>query len=300
MSASAESTTLRRLHAERGVLVGDGAYGTQLQAAGLEAGGCGELWNVEQPDRVAAIHRAYAEAGAAFLTTNTFGGTRPRLELNGLGDRVYELNRAGAEIARGVAADFPGVLVAGNIGPSGELIEPLGVLSAADATVMFAEQAQGLADGGADFFLIETMSDMTEVEAAVAGARSAAPQLEVVATLSFDTNLHTMMGVSPEAAFTRLAELGVAGAGGNCGRGPDDMENIMGQIAGARADGPLLVAQSNAGMPHLVGDTFAYDVDPAAMAEHARRLRAMGVDVIGGCCGSTPAHIAAMTATLAG
>jgi 5-methyltetrahydrofolate--homocysteine methyltransferase len=125
-----------------------------------------------------------------------------------------------------------------------------------------------------------------------------APDLEIVATMSFDTNLHTMMGVSPADAVRRIANLGIAGAGGNCGRGPDEMETIMTQMAEDRPDGPLLVAQSNAGLPHLHGDHFVYDVDPDAMALHAQRLRELGVDVIGGCCGSTPRHVAAMVTAL--
>lgn len=295
---SVVTSSLRELRTSRGVVIGDGAYGTALQDAGLGAGECGELWNLEAPEKVEAIHRGYAEAGCMFLTTNTFGGTAPRLAMHGLDGKVAEINRAGAEIARKVADDFPGVLVAGNIGPSGELIAPLGLLSGDEATDIFADQAAALAAGGADFFLIETMSDMSEVEAAIAGAQRAAPDLEIIATMSFDTNLHTMMGVSPAAAISRIADLGIAGAGGNCGRGPEEMEAIMTEMATGRPDGPLLVAQSNAGLPHLHGDSFVYDVEPDQMADHARRLRDMGVDVIGGCCGSTPRHVAAMVTAL--
>ncbi len=296
----ASSSSLRDLVTERGVLVGDGAYGTALQDAGLPAGEAGELWNLEQVAEVEQIHRGYAAAGGMFLTTNTFGGTRPRLAMNGLDDQVREINRAAAQIARRVADEFPGVLVAGNIGPTGELIEPLGVMSVDEATEVFAEQAAALAEGGADFILIETMSDMSEMEAAIAGSQRGAPGLEIMATMSFDTNLHTMMGVSPAQAFARMAELGVAGAGANCGRGPDEMEAIITMIAEDRPDGPLLIAQSNAGLPHMHGDTFVYDVDPEGMAVHARRLRELGVDVIGGCCGSTPAHVAAIADALEG
>ena len=192
-------SSLRELIADRGIAIGDGAYGTRLQQAGLEAGECGERWNLDQPERVERIHRAYAEAGASFLTTNTFGGTAPRLAMHGLDDQVFEVNRSGAAIARMVADEHPGVLVAGNIGPSGELIEPLGVMTVDEARALFAEQARGLAEGGADFILIETMSDMSETTAAIEGAREGAPGLEIVATMSFDTNLHTMMGVSPAA-----------------------------------------------------------------------------------------------------
>jgi methionine synthase I (cobalamin-dependent) len=289
--------TLRSLLTERGFALADGAMGTMLQDAGLEPGDAGERWNLDQPERIAEIHRAYAAAGSRILTTNTFGGSGARLAMHGLDSQVHELNRAAARIAADVAADA-GALVAGDIGPSGELIEPLGVLSAADARAMFAEQAAGLAEGGADFFLIETMSDLAEVEAAVLGAGDAAPGLEIGATMSFDTNRRTMMGVTPAEAVTRLAELGVTAAGANCGRGPEDMEAVAAGMSEARPEGLMLIAQSNAGMPHLYGDRFEYDVDPAQMAAHVTRLRELGVDILGACCGSTPAHIAAIAAAL--
>jgi 5-methyltetrahydrofolate--homocysteine methyltransferase len=297
MSVAARSA-LRELVTSRGFALADGAMGTMLQTAGLEAGEAGEIWNVERPTAIEAIHRSYAEAGCQILTTNTFGGTSARLAMNALAERAFEINRAGAAVARIVADEF-GILVAGDIGPCGELIEPLGVLSVADARAMFAEQAAALAEGGADFFLIETMSDLSEVEAAVLGARDAAPELEIAATMSFDTNLRTMMGVTPAAAATRLAELGVTAAGGNCGRGPDDMRTVATEMAQARPEGLLLIAQSNAGMPHLHGDTFEYDVGPQELAEHVLELRGLGIDVLGGCCGSTPEHIAAVAAALA-
>jgi 5-methyltetrahydrofolate--homocysteine methyltransferase len=279
-------------------VLADGAMGTMLQDAGLEDGGPGELWNVERPEAIAAIHRDYAEAGARLITTNTFGGTRPRLDLHGLGDRVAELSTAGAAIARAIA-DEHGAIVAGNVGPTGELLEPLGTLSAEAAQDVFAEQIGALVAGGADVILIETMSDLGEVTAAVAAARAVAPGVEVVATLSFDTNLHTMMGVSPAAAVAALEALGVAGAGANCGRGPGEIEAAMRSMAAARSNGVALVAQSNAGLPRLVGDAFRYDGTPAVMAAYARQMRELGVDVIGACCGSTPAHVAAMAAALA-
>ena len=273
----------------------DGGMGTLLQDRGLEGGVPGELWNVENPDAVSAAHREYAEAGATVLTTNTFGGTRPRLDLHGLGDRVHELNVAAARLAREVA-DEHGLLVAGDLGPTGELMDPLGTLTEADAQALFAEQLAGLVDGGIDLVLIETMSDLSEVRAAVAAAAQAAPGLPVVVTLSFDTNLRTMMGVAPATAVREIGALGVAGVGANCGRGPEEMEQIMAAMAAERPEGLLLVAQSNAGLPHVVGDHFEYDASPADMAAHAARLRELGVDLIGACCGSTPAHLAAMRA----
>jgi 5-methyltetrahydrofolate--homocysteine methyltransferase len=271
----------------------DGAMGTMLQQLGLDDGGSGELWNVARPADVASVHEAYLRAGAKVITTNTFGGTRPRLAMHGLAERVEELNRAGAQVARAAAEPF-GALVAGGLGPTGELLEPLGTLTAEQATGLFAEQLRGLVAGGIDLVLIETMSDLAEVEAAVRAAKLVAPGVPVVATLSFDTHLRTMMGVTPSAAVLALGALGVAAVGANCGRGPGEMETVIAQMNQARPDGLLLIAQSNAGLPQLVGDRFEYDAPPAAMGEHARRLRAVGADLIGACCGSTPEHVQAM------
>ena len=294
-------TTLNRL----AVLLGtgtptllDGGMGTLLQDHGLADGGAGELWNVDRPDVIKQLHEAYARAGARVLTTNTFGGTRPRLQMQGLEDRVHELSEAGAELARSVA-DAHGVLVAGNLGPTGELMAPLGTMDADVAEGYFAEQLSGLEDGGIDLVLIETMSDLAEVEAAVAASRTVCPGAPVVATLSFDTNLRTMMGVRPADAVRHLATLGVEAVGANCGRGPADMAAIAAQMIEARPQGLLLVAQSNAGLPHVVGDHFEYDASPAEMGQHAAALRDLGIDLIGACCGSTPAHLAAMREALA-
>jgi len=275
----------------------DGGMGTLLQDRGLTDGGAGELWNVERPDVVRESHEAYARAGARLLTTNTFGGTRPRLAMHGLEDRVHELNRAAASIARSVA-DEHGVLVAGDLGPTGELMAPLGTMDAEAARELFAEQLRGLRDGGIDVVLIETMSDLAEVLAAVEAARAVVPDAPVIATLSFDTNLRTMMGVRPADAVAALADAGVDAVGANCGRGPAEMEQIAAQLAQARPDGLLLVAQSNAGLPQVVGDHFEYDASPGDLAQHARALDELGIDLIGGCCGSTPEHIAAIHAAL--
>ncbi len=281
-----------------GPLLLDGGMGTLLQDRGLDDGGCGELWNVERPDEVRRCHEDYARAGARILTTNTFGGTRPRLDMHGLGDRVHELNRAGAQLARSVA-DAHGALVAGGLGPTGELLEPLGAMSRDEARALFAEQLTGLRDGGIDLVLVETMSDLAEAEAAVAAAREVVPNLPVVATMSFDTNLRTMMGVRPADAVVALAAAGADAVGANCGRGPEEMEAIAAQMAQGRPEGLLLVAQSNAGLPQVVGDGFSYDCSPAELAQHARALRELGVDLVGACCGSTPAHLAAMREALA-
>ncbi len=284
------------LRAQRPALF-DGAMGTLLQDAGLEDGAPGELWNLENPDAVRQAHAAYADAGARLLTTNTFGGTRPRLEMHGLGERVGEVNRTAAQIARSVA-DERGLLVAGDLGPTGELLAPLGTMTPEDAQALFAEQLTGLVEGGIDLVLVETLSDLGEAEAALAAARQVAPDLPVVVTMSFDTNLRTMMGVRPADAVTQLAAAGADAVGANCGRGPEEMEVIAAEMVRARTGDLLLIAQSNAGLPQVVGDHFEYDATPADLAAHASRLVELGVDLIGGCCGSTPEHIAAMEAAL--
>jgi len=281
----------------RGPILFDGAMGTLLQERGLNDGGSGELWNVDRPEVIRQINDEYAAAGSTFLTTNTFGGTKPRLSMHGLADRVAELSRAAAAIASEVARGHD-TLVAGDLGPTGELLAPMGTMEEGDAQAFFEEQLGGLVEGGIDVVLIETMSDLAEVEAAVSAASAIAPGLPVIATLSFDTNLHTMMGVSPEMAVKTLADVAVDAVGANCGRGPSEMEAIMAQMAAARPDGLLLIAQSNAGLPQLVGDRFEYDTPPEEMAAHAIRLRDLGVDLIGACCGSTPQHLAAMHAAL--
>ena len=284
------------LRADRPVLL-DGGMGTLLQDSGLEDGAPGELWNLENPDAVRAAHAAYAEAGARLLTTNTFGGTRPRLDLHGLGDRVGEVNRTAAQLARSVA-DERGLLVAGDLGPTGELLAPLGTLTSEEAQALFAEQLTALVEGGIDLVLVETLSDLGEADAALAAAREVAPGLPVAVTMSFDTNLRTMMGVRPGDAVAHLAAAGADAAGANCGRGPAEMEIIAAEMAQARTDDILLVAQSNAGLPQVVGDHFEYDATAADMASHASRLAELGIDLVGGCCGSTPAHVAAMGASL--
>lgn len=289
---------LRKLLGTDGPVLVDGGMGTLLQDRGLEDGGAGELWNADRPEVIRAAHVAYAEAGARVLTTNTFGGTTPRLRMHGLEDRLHELNSAAARIAAEVAREY-GAFVAGDLGPTGELMAPLGDMEPEQAQALFAEQLRALADGGIDLVLIETMSDLAEARAAIAAAKEVVPELPIVVTLSFDTNLRTMMGVRPEDAVRELAAVGADAVGANCGRGPAEMRTIAAQLAGARPDDLLLVAQSNAGLPQVVGDHFEYDATAADMAAHAVELRNAGIDLIGACCGSTPAHIEAMRAALA-
>ena len=276
------------------IRVADGAMGTTLQTRGLDDGGAPELWNVEKSDVVRAVFEEYVQAGSQLLTTNTFGGSRPRLQMHGLEDRVYELNKAAAQIARSVADTQQGVYVMGDIGPSGDLMEPMGIMTHDSAKELFAEQIKGLVDGGVDAILIETMSDLGEVEAAIAAAKQEAPGLPIFATLSFDTNLHTMMGVSPAQAVVALTDLGADVVGANCGRGFEEMKTIAEQMIAARPEGAILIMQTNAGLPELVGGDFVYNGTPEAMGALTQGLKDSGVDVVGACCGSTAAHIAAI------
>ena len=283
---------------EKGILISDGAMGTMLQGKGLTDGGAPELWNVENPTAIEEVLEEYAAAGANLITTNTFGGTRGRLQMHGLEDRLFELNKAGAEIARKVADRHPGCFVMGDVGPSGELMEPMGTMTVDEAKALFADQIKALVAGGVDAILIETMSDLQEVEAAVKAAKEVAPELPVIVTFSFDTNLRTMMGVKPSVAVTTLASEGVRIIGANCGRGVDEMRVIAKELTDARPDGVYIITQSNAGLPKLVGGDFIYDGTPEEMAKYAQDMKALGVNVIGSCCGSSPAHTKAMAATL--
>ncbi len=274
--------------------------GTMLQAAGLTTGGAPEEWNVNRPEVVKGIYRSYVDAGSQVITTNTFGGTRFRLGRENLEAHVHEFNLAGAKLAREVAdaADHE-VLVAGDIGPSGEIMAPLGILTPEDARSAFAEQAAALAEGGVDFFLIETMSALDEVEAAIEGIRSAS-SLPIAATMTFDTRFRTMMGVKPVQALEALHGWGIRVIGANCGNGPDEIERVIGEMAAVKPADVYLIAQSNAGLPKYLDKKISYDGTPEVMAGYALKMKALGISYIGACCGSTPAHIAAMREALAG
>ena len=282
------------------LVLGDGAMGTMLQAAGLTTGGAPEEWNVTRPEALTAIYQGYVDAGSQIITTNSFGGTRFRLGRENLEAHVHEFNLAAAKSARAVAdaADHE-VLVAGDIGPSGEIMAPLGILTPEDAQAAFAEQAAALAEGGADFFLIETVSALDEVEAAIAGIRSAS-SLPIAATMTFDTRFRTMMGVKPVQALEALYGWGVRVIGANCGNGPDEIERVVGEMAAVKPADVYLIAQSNAGLPKYEQKKIHYDGTPEVMAGYALKMKALGVSYIGACCGSTPAHIAAMRDALRG
>jgi len=277
-------------------VLGDGAMGTMLYAAGLVTGGSPEEWNASHPDMVRGIYRDYVAAGAQVLTANSFGGNRYRLAREGLQDRAREINLAAVRLAGEVAgaADHP-VLVAGSMGPTGEIFAPLGKLDPHDAEAAYAEQAAVLAEGGADFILVETMSALEEVEAAVSGARSAT-ELPIAVTMTFDTHFRTMMGVKPAQAVKALHAMGVRVIGANCGNGPGEIERVIGEMAAVRPDDVFLAAQPNAGLPKVdaASGQMRYDGTPEVMAAYAVKMRDMGVRYIGACCGSTPAHIRAM------
>lgn len=279
-------------------LIGDGAMGTLLQNSGLTDGGAPELWNVEKPEVIEEIFQNYAKAGANFLTTNSFGGTRPRLQMHGLEDRLTELNKAASEIAKRVAVNFDDVFVMGDIGPSGELMEPMGTLTVESAKELFSEQINALLAGGADGILIETMSDLSEVQAAVSAVQEINSDIPIIVMLSFDTNLRTMMGVKPAQAVTEISKMGVKIIGANCGRGTDEIRTIAKELSDNRIDGVYLITQSNAGLPKLVGSDFIYDGTPEEMASYAKDMRDLGINIIGACCGSTPEHIKAINVAL--
>ncbi len=286
---------LDRLLRERGVLLADGGMGTGLFARGLTSGDSPELWNVERPDRVAGVHRSFVEAGSDVVLTNSFGGNRFRLKLHGAENRVGELNRAAARVARSAASDGARtVLVAGSMGPTGEILAPLGSLGAAEATEAFAEQALALAEGGVDLLWIETMSAGEELTAAVAGAMRTG--LPIVTTMSFDTNGRTMMGTTPEAAVDLFhglpAKPGAYGA--NCGVGPAQLLVTVLAMAGRRAGDEVIVAKGNCGVPVFREGQIHYSGTPEVMAAYARLARDAGARIIGGCCGTGPEHLAAM------
>ncbi|HEY2144435.1 MAG TPA: betaine--homocysteine S-methyltransferase [Steroidobacteraceae bacterium] len=288
---------LTSLLAERPWLLADGAMGSNLFERGLTSGDAPELWNSEYPERIAQLQRAFVEAGADIILTNTFGGTRYRLKLHKAEDRVVELNEKAARIAR-TEADRAGrvVLVGGSIGPTGEILEPLGPLGLDAARKAFAEQAAALARGGADMIWIETMSSIEETEAAVAGARSTG--LPIVATLSFDTNGRTMMGITP----FELAELHrrhqLAACGSNCGTGPAELVACIVNLAIASDPTAILVAKANCGIPQFVDGAIRFNGTQELMAEYARLSLDSGARIIGGCCGTTPAHLRVMRQAL--
>jgi 5-methyltetrahydrofolate--homocysteine methyltransferase len=278
----------------RGTLVGDGAMGSRLFEAGLAAGVCAELWNIERPEVVEGIHRSYLEAGADFVLTNTFGGNPITLGQHGLEADTELLNRAGVAVAR--RAVGPGGLVLGDIGSCGKLLEPFGDLSADEARAAFARQARVLVEAGADAVICETFESSAELRAALEGAAEVAGGTPLVASMKLGREpsgrYRTMMGEGPGHLIDVAHATGCSVVGVNCGEGIEAFVDLLAELKGL-TDLPLMV-QPNAGAPALVDGLTVYAETPEFFAEHVPRLIAAGARIIGGCCGTTPAHIRAI------
>jgi 5-methyltetrahydrofolate--homocysteine methyltransferase len=288
---------LDKLLSELDVILLDGAMGTMLIGQGLKPGTPPELWNVEFPGNIQSVHRAYIEAGSRIILTNSFGGNRMRLSKHNLEDRVVELNHVAAQNARREADVSDHIIaVAGSIGPTGELMRPYGKLEYEEAKAAFAEQAKALEDGGVDLLWIETMSDLNEAEAAVDGAQSVS-KLPLVITMSFEAKGRTMMGVSTAQVLEVFKVKNLVAMGANCGKGPGEVETAIRSFR-TEAPGVYLVAKPNAGAPKMLNAEVVYDGTPELMAEFAEKMKGEGVKFIGACCGSTPAHIRAMSKAL--
>ncbi|MCE2516505.1 MAG: betaine--homocysteine S-methyltransferase [Alphaproteobacteria bacterium] len=280
---------------EKSCLLADGATGTNYFNLGLETGYPPELWNVEEPDHVLGLHRDFLAAGSDLILTNSFGGTGYRLKLHQAEDRVAELNTAAARLARTAVdahqqATGQRAVVAGSMGPSGELFEPLGALTHADAVAAFTAQAEALAEGGVDLLWIETISAFEEVDAAYEAAASTG--LPVAATMTFDTAGKSMMGVDPAAYAGHVGGKGAVALGANCGVGPSELMHSMMAMRGQTK--AALVAKGNCGIPEYRDGKIHYHGSPELMASYAVLARDAGVAIIGGCCGTTPDHIRAM------
>jgi 5-methyltetrahydrofolate--homocysteine methyltransferase len=276
-------------------ILGDGAMGTELQRAGLEPGTCGELWTLDKPDRIEAIHRAYIQAGSQAIITCSFGANRWVLGRYGLADKVEAVNRAAASIARRSAA--AGVTVLGDIGPFGGFLRPLGEVEVEEVAEAFEQQALTLLAAGADGIIIETMSALEEIVAAVGAARRAGARF-VIASMAFErrgrSGLRTMMGIAPGEAAKAVVDAGADIVGANCGTslGPSDLVQITATFKQA-VDRPVII-QPNAGQPELVDGRAVYRMSPEEFASLIEGVVAAGASVVGGCCGTTPAHIAAV------
>ena len=295
-SLASMRSPLADLLAERGVLLADGATGTNYFAAGLQSGDPPEFWTIDRPDDVVDLHQRFVDAGADIILTNTFGCNANRLKLHRAEHRVHELAAAAAALARTVADRAPrAVVVAGSVGPTGELFEPLGALTHVGAVASFREQIRGLRDGGADVVWIETMSAPEEFRAAAEA--SIAEGMPYTVTCSFDTAGRTMMGMMPGVLGGLLADMPVppVAIGANCGVGASDtLVSVLAMCEGTRA----VISKANCGVPQFVGTEVVYSGSPDLMARYAHLAIDAGVRIIGGCCGTTPEHLAAMRAAI--
>jgi methionine synthase I (cobalamin-dependent) len=269
-------------------ILADGGWGTEFQKLGLEPGASPEHWNLINPEIVAQVARSYIEAGARIILTNTFGGNRFILARHGLGDRLVEINRRGAEISRSAAGE--GALVFGSMGPTGKLLQT-GEVSEEDLYDSYGLQAEALWQGGVDALLLETMIDTDEMKVAARAARERTP-LPLVLSMTFDSGkekTQTMMGVTPERAVAIMEDLGAWMVGANCGLGPEAYVRVCRKIR-AVSSKPIWV-KANAGIPQMSGAEIIYTQGPEYFGSFALQLREAGANVIGGCCGTSPAHI---------
>jgi 5-methyltetrahydrofolate--homocysteine methyltransferase len=278
------------LLSERRVLLADGATGTNYQNMGIAPGVAPEEWVFDQPDRVGELHRAFVDAGSDLVLTCSFGASPVRLADGPLAARAVELNARAAEIARSAAGNS--VLVAGSIGPTGQLVEPLGPLGHDRCVEAFAQQAAALADGGVDLLVLETFFALEEALWAVEAIRTVS-DLPLVVSFSFDQGTRTMMGLSPADVVAAFTPLGPAALGANCGRSLQDTAALVAQFTATATEIPLWV-KPNAGVPQIVGDEVVYPEDPDSFAAQVAGFAAAGAAIVGGCCGSTPEHIAAL------
>ena len=286
--------TLQQALARKPILISDGAWGTQLSTRGLGPGDCPEAWNLDRPDDIRSIAAAYVAAGSDIILTNTFGGNRLKLAKANLADRTAQINREGAKLSKQAAGDA--ALVFASIGPTGEFMQPLGLVSEDEMVACFAEQAAALAEGGADGIVIETMADLGEAKAAIAAARQVC-SLPVVACMTFERGprgFATIMGTRPEQAAQELAGAGADAVGSNCGSGIVNMIEVA-RLMRPATNLPLWI-KPNAGLPQLVGGQTVFRETPDEFAGFFPELIAAGATIAGGCCGTTPDHIRALVA----
>lgn len=288
---------------KQGIFLLDGAMGTQLIARGIEVGRCYDYLNIEQSDTIFEIHQSYFQAGSDAVITNTFGANKFALARHGLGDKVKEINTAAAKIARRAAGK--GKYVLGDIGPSGDFLKPLGSLDPVQLKDAFIAQAKALLAGGVDGFIIETETALDEATIAVEAVKSVCGELPVLASMAFDKvadGFRTMMGVDVESAVTKMVSLGVDAVGFNCGTvSLDEYVELAGKFVSAvkALDSNVLIyAEPNAGKPQLVNGRAVYKVTPKDFAAAAEKIYSAGVNIIGGCCGTGPEHIAAVSRKL--
>jgi 5-methyltetrahydrofolate--homocysteine methyltransferase len=282
---------LERLQSGK-TMVADGATGTNLHKMGLQPGIVPEDLVFDQPELILKLESAFAKAGSDILLTCTFGGTRILMKNSKYAQRITELNTRAAELAHKAASIRDGILVAGSIGPTGQLMKPYGPLTPDEALAAFTEQVQGMAAGDVDLLVIETMFAYDEADAAFKAARTVT-DLPIVVSFSYDRGVRTMMGVKPAEMIKRYKEMGATLVGANCGTSLENMEKVVQEYARAEPGFPLWI-KPNAGLPRMVDGDTVFDVTPEQMGEFARKYVALGARVVGGCCGNTPEHIAAM------